>query len=140
MPAFSTVYFDDNIMYSFVSYCRDSRIAFQILFVQRRSPSWSHSTNTSLSHFLDKPLRSTSCALVQELSQQLNPHGRWKVLAGRLGFSQLQISNFALDPVTATEKMLTEWGHGMGATLLTLQNILKEMKWKREANIVAMYM
>lgn len=89
---------------------------------------------------VDKLLRDASYSLIDELSRNLNPKGRWKTLAGKLNFSSKDIENFSLEPTNATEVMLSHWGQQKGTTLHHLYEVLKSLKWLVEADLVAKYL
>lgn len=90
--------------------------------------------------FLEKLLRDVSYSLIDELSRNLNPKGRWKTLAGKLNFSSKDIENFGLEPTNATEVMLSHWGQQKGSTLHHLYEVLKSLKWLFEADLVFKYL
>ncbi|EDO33270.1 predicted protein [Nematostella vectensis] len=88
----------------------------------------------------DKLFRDVPYSLTDHLSRHLNPKGRWKSLAGNLGFSNLDIENFNLQPNSATSSMLYDWGQRRESTLYTLYETLVKMKWVTEAEIVKKYL
>lgn len=90
--------------------------------------------------FSDKLLRDVSYSLIDELSTHLNPKGRWKTVAGKLGFSSKDIDNFELEPTNATAVLLSHWGQQKGSTLHHLYDVLKNLRWLVEADIVAKYL
>lgn len=93
-----------------------------------------------LSCIVDKLLRDVSYSLIDDLSRHLNPKGRWKTLAGKLNFSSKDIENFQLEPTSATEVMLQHWGQRKGSTLYHLYEVLKNLKWLVEADMVSQYL
>ena len=90
--------------------------------------------------FLSELLRNANYLIIEELSSCLNPKGRWKLLAGKLGYTSRDIENFDIEPTKATERMLTGWGHQNESTVQRLYEVLSSMKWSQEAAIVSNYM
>ncbi|XP_031554068.1 tumor necrosis factor receptor superfamily member 16-like isoform X2 [Actinia tenebrosa] len=84
-------------------------------------------------------LRNASYSIIEELSSYLNPRGRWKTLAAKLGYTSKDILNFDIEQSKATENMLNDWGHLKDSTVQKLYEVLVAMKWSHEAEIVRKY-
>ncbi|XP_031557249.1 tumor necrosis factor receptor superfamily member 26-like [Actinia tenebrosa] len=111
--------------------------------IQRRNkyPESSFTDDSEIDDFVKKrplpPVRETGLMLrdlnpetFENLCCLLNPEGsrNWKVLAGKLGYSQCKIQNFKLNRNEACQSLLQEWGTEGNTTVYVLYNHLLAMQ------------
>ena len=72
-------------------------------------------------------LRDVSAEVYERLGFLLNPASckNWIYLAGKLGYTYAQVSNYKLCPMQSTQMVLEDWATNADATVLKLYKTLK---------------
>lgn len=88
-----------------------------------------------------KLVRDLSYDVILGIATLLNPKGsnNWKKLAARLGYSQIQVSNFNMDASESTQSLLRDWGTKDTSTVEVLYQHLMEMRRHDAAKVLRKY-
>ena len=68
--------------------------------------------------------------IIDGIANLLNPKGRnnWTRLAGRLGYTQVDVGLFGVDPCESTQLLLRDWATRESSTVENLHKHLREIK------------
>ena len=74
-------------------------------------------------------LRDVNAEIYEKLAFLLNPSSfkSWIQVAGKLGYTQIQVANFKLLPMQSTQLLLEDWAHRPDATVYKLHQIFTEL-------------